>query len=116
MSNFFQPPPPRPKPPEHRQPEWFGPPDNVLGVMVPLEVTLARTGDLALVVQAAEVFPNGVQVTTRLLMREEVRHPMWHPFMVEDPLAPDVLRLGAEYADGSKATEPRATVPRRRSR
>src|SRR5262249_19142822 len=73
-------------------------------VMLPLEVTLARTDDLALVIQAAEVFPNGVQLTARLLLREDVRHPVWHPFMVEDPLSGEVLRLGAEYADGSTAT------------
>jgi len=54
--SFFGPPP---EPPEHayRQPPWLGPPDNVLGVGVPLDLLLARTDDVAVAITGATAFP-----------------------------------------------------------
>ena len=107
MSEFFEPPPPPPEPPgwQHR-PEWFGPPENSAGVVVPLELTLARTPDVALLVSGVHVYPTGVLFHLPLLMRERINDPM--PFMPFHPrgqeLGDEVLRLGAQFADGSKAT------------
>ena len=108
MSDFFEPPPPPPEPPrEHRQPEWFGPPDNVLGVVVPLEVTLARTDVLALASRSVTAYPTGAQFDVQLLLREPVSDPLgWLPFHQHGragELADDVLRLGVQFADGAKA-------------
>jgi hypothetical protein len=107
MSDFFEPPPPPPKPPrERRQPEWFGPPDNVLPVVLPLDVTLARTPDLALSVRSVDVYPTGALFHAPLLVRELVGDPMeFMPFHPRRRGSDDnVLRLGVQYADGSKAT------------
>ena len=108
MSDFFEPPPPPPEPPrEHRQPEWFGPPENVVGVVVPLEVTLARTDELALVLRGATVYPTGVQFDLPLLLREQVSDPLgflpFHPRRGGE-LSDDLLRLGVQFAHGAKAT------------
>jgi hypothetical protein len=107
VSDFFEPLPPPAEPVrEQRQPEWFGPPDNVLPVVLPLELTLARTPDLALSVRSVDVYPTGVLFHVPLLVRELVRDPM--EFMPFHPRrrGPDenVLRLGVQYAGGSKAT------------
>ena len=77
MSDFFEPPPPPPEPPrEHRQPEWFGPPDNVIGVVVPVELTLARADDLALVLRSVTAYPSGAQFDIPLLLRKQVSDPL----------------------------------------
>jgi len=109
VSEFFEPPPPPPEPPEeHRQPEWFGPPDNVLGVVVPLDVTLARTSELALAVRGAVAYPTGIEFDVCLLLREPMQDPFdWHPFhrpREGSELPPEILRLGVQFADGAKAT------------
>ena len=50
--SFFEPPPPPPQPPEQRRrPEWLGPPDNILGVALPWRIVLARTDNVAVVVE-----------------------------------------------------------------
>jgi hypothetical protein len=107
VSDFFEAPPPPPeRPREHRQPEWFGPPDNVLPVVVPLALVLARAPGLALAVRSVDVYPNGAVFHALLVLREQVGDPMkfmpFHPRQRE--LEPDVLRVGVQYADGGKAT------------
>jgi hypothetical protein len=109
MSEFFEPPPPAPESPAwHEQPEWLGPPENVVGVSVPLDLTLARTDKLALAVPAATAYPNGIVFDVVLLLREQVRDPFeWHPFHPVNEggeLSPKILRLGVQFADGQKAT------------
>jgi hypothetical protein len=110
VSEFFElPPSPPPRPPvQRRQPEWFGPPGNVLGVVVPLDVTLVRAADVALAVRSASVYPTGLDFDVCLLLREQEGSPMdWHPFhrpRQGGQLPPEVLRLGVQFADGAKAT------------
>lgn len=109
MSDFFEPPPPPPEPPrEHRQPEWFGPPENVFGVVVPQDLTLARTDDVALVLRSITAYPAGAQFDIPLLLRKQVSDPLgfmpFHRRMRGGEIADDVLRLGVQFADGSKAT------------
>jgi hypothetical protein len=106
VSDFFEPPPPPPEPARgHRQPEWVGPPDNVLGVVVPLDVLLARTPDLVLSVRSVEAYPTGVLFHVPLLVRETVRDPLeFMPFHPRRGDSAEVLRLGVQFADGSKAT------------
>ena len=82
MSEFFEPPVPPPEPPPHerRQPE-FGPPDNYLGALIALDLVLARTSELAVVVPAATIYPRGATFNVVVLMRRELRDPFdWHPF------------------------------------
>jgi len=106
VSDFFEAPPPRPEPIEHRQPEWFGPPDNVLPVVVALELELARGDDFALATRRADVYPTGAAFHVLLLLRRPVTDPMefmsFHPQRSKDKS--ELLRIGVQYADGAKAT------------
>jgi hypothetical protein len=105
VSDFFgPPPPPPPEPPEHRSAEWTGPPENELGVVVPVQIELIRTDALSLAVPALSVYSTGSMLT--LTLRRRTRRPMreqsappFHRF-----LQPDALRFGVQFADGSKAT------------
>jgi hypothetical protein len=75
---------------------------------VPLDVTLARTPDLALVLRAAAVYPSGAHFDIPLLLRERVSDPLgwlpFHPRRSGGELSDDMLRLGVQFADGAKAT------------
>jgi hypothetical protein len=107
VSDFFDvPAPPPPEPVEQRRPEWFGPPDNVIGVTVPLGITLFRTDEQALAAPGATAYPNGIAFELALLLREEVKHPFeFHPFHVfHRGASDDALRLGVQFSDGRKAT------------
>ena len=108
MSDFFEPPPPPPGPlREHRQPEWFGPPDNVVGVVVPMDLTLARTDELALVLRSVDRVPDGREVRrsrSSSASRSPTRSASCRSTRDASADDDDVLRLGVQYADGGKAT------------
>jgi hypothetical protein len=106
---FFEPLPPPPALPEQPpQPEWVGPPDNVLGRPVPVDLVVARTEDAAVVVRNVVAYPNGVAFVL------DVRRRKADPW--DDPLGmhprfggtpetqKDILRFGVGLSDGSKAT------------
>jgi hypothetical protein len=110
--SFFEPPPPPPEPPEeYRQPAWIGPPENELGVAVPVRRVLYRNDDLAIALLGVVAFSNGLElqvVMRRRKLAEEPDHLM-HMHMHGrhargGELAPEVFRFGVEYADGRKAT------------
>lgn len=105
MSAFFEPPPPPPERPHHRQPEWIGPPENVLPGAFPLSLLLARTDDAAVAVYGGLAYPNGFAFTLSIRVRDDVggRGPIhhWHDTRQFDD---DVLRFGIRFPDGSKAT------------
>jgi hypothetical protein len=106
VNEFFEPPPPPPKPPVHRLPVWAGPPDNELGVPVPLHVELARTDTLVLAVLGLVAFSTGFSFRLAIRRRvepEEHEHPfmdLHHPHQTK----PEALRFGIQFADGAKAT------------
>ena len=99
------PPPPHPRP---EQPEWFGPPAEVLGRSVGIDaIVLARTDQLALVVDCVRAYPNGVAFTLTAIARgdQELHDLMGHP-RPGDRLDPeDMLRVGVELSDGRRAIE-----------
>lgn len=108
---FFEPPPPPPEPPErHRQPAWVGPPENELGVAVPVRELLARTDDLAIALLGVVAYSNGLQLQVELRRRTEPEDvDVMHLHMRRrhargGELAPEVLRFGVQLADGRKAT------------
>jgi hypothetical protein len=45
-----------------RQPDWSGPPENMVGGAVALDVVLANTGDAALALSGAVAYPTGVDL------------------------------------------------------
>lgn len=105
MSEFFEPPPPPEPQQEHRQPEWFGPPDNIVGVVVPMDLTVARTDELALVLRSVAAYPTGARFDIPLLLREPVSDPLgFLPFHPRRDGLDDILRIGVQYANGGKAT------------
>jgi hypothetical protein len=109
--SFFEPPPPPPEPPEeHRQPAWIGPPENELGVAVPVRRVLFRSDDLAIAVLGVVAFSNGIEFQVVMRRRELAEEPnLMHVHMHRrhargGELAPEVFRFGVEYPDGRKAT------------
>jgi hypothetical protein len=109
--SFFEPPPPPPEPPEdYRQPVWIGPPENELGVAVPLRSVLFRSGDLAIALVGVVAFSNGIELQIVMRRRELPTEPDSMHFHMRSrhgrsgELAPEVFRFGVEYPDGRKAT------------
>jgi hypothetical protein len=107
VSDFFGPPPPPPTPPpEHRPPAWTGPPDNELGIVVPVTVEFARTDTIALAIPGVVVFSTGFSFTFVIRRRVALRRQdhVFPPFHPADASQPDALRLGIQFADGAKVT------------
>lgn len=104
---FFEAPPPPPEPPQHRQPEWVGPPENVLPAPFPLALTVARTERVAFAVHTGLAYPNGFTFGISLRLRDEIDHHVGSPFRHFEPtaeLTDEMLRFGIRFADGAKAT------------
>ena len=107
--SFFEPPPAPPEVPEHRQPEWMGPPENVLPASFPLALELARTENVAVSAQGGLAYRNGFAFRIVLLRRKADDSPYggnpfhhWH--RVRGEIADDMLRFGVQFSDESKAT------------
>ena len=106
--SFFEPPAPPPEPQRHRQPEWLGPPENVMPAPFPLAPELARTGNVAIAAHGGLAYPNGFAFRVALLRRAELERATGDPFhrwhRQRGELTEDVLRFGLQFADGAKAT------------
>ncbi len=109
---FFEPPPPRSPVERSAEPEWLAPPSNVLGVVLPVGLVLARAEEAVVAVPTATAYPTGfefeVDVRVRGRRLDELMHgpPPWmHELRRVGPELPaDLLRYGVEFADGSKLT------------
>jgi hypothetical protein len=118
VSFFEPPPPPLEEPVDPGQPEWAGPPDNVVGTPLAVRVILARTADIAVAVTNASVFATGMTLTLSVrarTMSEELHRmamsggPFHHrPHRAGrtdgNEIPTEVLRFGLQFADGRKAT------------
>jgi hypothetical protein len=107
--SFFEAPPPPPEPEIHRQPEWSGPPENVLPSPFELEVVLARTDGLAILAHSGLSYPNGFSFRVALQRREAQEGLDGNPFHhwhrpQRGGIPEEALRLGVQFADGAKAT------------
>ncbi|WP_282106625.1 MULTISPECIES: hypothetical protein [unclassified Crossiella] len=58
-----------PEPPRAARPVWLGPPEDVPGVLVPLEAVVTRTDNAVVLVVGARAYPNGCQVEARVAAR-----------------------------------------------
>jgi hypothetical protein len=100
-----------------RPPAWFAPPANVVPVVVPLGLVLARSDDAAIAVPAVQAYPIGLSLTlvVRVRQRPGARGPQH--LMTHDPTSDQFVRLGVQFSDGRKATNlhrlrsPRAGEP-----
>jgi hypothetical protein len=82
-----------------------GPPDNELGVAVPLRLEIGRTGDLVFGAVDFIAFSTGFLFTFTIRRRV---FPMegwqWRRSSDADGISPDALRLGIEFSDGGTST------------
>ena len=109
--SFFEPPPPPPEPPEEqRQPAWIGPPENELGVGVPVRRVLFRGDELAIALIGIVAFSTGLELQVVVRRRHVSDEPDLMHFHMHGraarggELGPEVFRFGVEYPDGRKAT------------
>jgi hypothetical protein len=111
--NFFDrfppPVPSEPEPERSPQPSWAKP-ETTLGGMVAKEIILGRGQDAVVSVSGLIAYPNGFSFTvTAVLRREDRRGSLFHSafhrdFHWDEPLTPEFLRLGVQFADGAAAT------------
>ena len=89
---------------------WEGPPENVLGGVVGLELLLARSDMAAVAIGSVTAYPTGLGFTVELRLREDPPERLWmgapwEPRRSQSGELPDELfRVGVQYQDGSKAT------------
>ena len=111
MSFFDVPaPPPEPaRPHEREQPEWVGPPQGVLPGASTQRAVLFRTDRAFLMAHRFLAYPNGIEFTFNLRLRnpDDYQHDLpWelHRLRRSGPPPDDLLRLGMLLSDGSKWT------------
>jgi hypothetical protein len=111
--SFFEPPPAPPEPPPAERWEplaWEGPPEDVLGGVVALELLLARSQMAAVAISSATAYRTGFEFTVELRLREDRQDRVWmgppweHRRSQSGELPDDLFRLGVQFGDGSKAT------------
>jgi hypothetical protein len=108
--SFFEPPPPPPEPPTQQWPVWLGPPDNVIGGVLALGLVVGRSDNAAVTIDSATAYPTGVEFTVDIRWREGYgrifqRGVQWHSEANQgDELPDELVRLGIQFPDGSKAT------------
>ena len=115
MGEFFEPPPRERHEPEprYRTPSWVGPPQGTLPAVVPFERVLARTETVAVCLARLAVYPAGFEFQVLTMSDDtdreldpfffEGRHRRRHPDETEG-IPAEMLRLGVQFADGSKVT------------
>lgn len=110
MSDFFEVPAPPAEILDHKRFPWAGPPENQLGVVVPLQIALVRTDVLSLTIPAVVVYSKGFELGFVLRRREPLGqdrsrdHPpalSFHSGTERD------LRFALQFSDGTKATTTR---------
>jgi hypothetical protein len=88
----------------------MGPPENELGVALPMRHVLFRTADLVVALLGLVAYTNGVELQVVLRRRSMPDEPdpmhvhMRSRHLRGHELAPEVFRFGIEFADGRKAT------------
>src|SRR6516162_350285 len=111
--SFFEsiPQPPPPEPVRHRRPGWLRS-DAVIPGLVPAEMVLVRTGQVAVGISGVRAYTNGFEFTVYArLRREDQPRPGGGLFEGHGRgmrAANEGLRLGVMYADGRRAAVPGA--------
>lgn len=122
MSGFFDDfavmPPVEPERDRYRPAAWTGPPHGTMPAIVALDLDLGSSDVAAVRVTNAGAFPTGLALTLLVLLEDEFgeldpllfgRH---HRSGARDPGGDDsALRLGVQFADGTKATNSLAAEP-----
>jgi hypothetical protein len=112
FSHMFGPAPPdeRDAQPEWVTPLWFGPPDDEFPACVPLDLVFARSRSAVIALSHAFAYSTGIAielvVQTRGLPERETQRLFHeqHISPTESDPSPAFLRVGIEFADGSRAS------------
>ncbi|MEV4315038.1 hypothetical protein [Actinocrispum sp. NPDC049592] len=94
--------PPPPGTPPPARPQWFGPPEDLAGAIVPLERVVARRSDLGLVLTHATVYPLGCQLHLQFIALrdyDDVEATGHRPAFPE--IDTDDLHFDLRYPDGA---------------
>lgn len=87
---------------------WFGPPDEELGVCVPQGLVLGRSERAVVALGHVTAYSTGLGfdflALARGLREREAQRLMHEQHMLDDELSDNVLRIGIELADGSRAS------------
>ncbi len=110
--NFFEPPAPRQEQPPEVVPPWLGPPNNILGTTVPLDVVLATSAKAVVTLGPAVAYPQGFELGYLVLPRDpkvgehltEMHRYQRRPANDEAGLPDELFRFGLEFADGARVT------------
>jgi hypothetical protein len=95
----------------------MGPPDDVRGGVVALNLVLARSQKAVVAVGSATAYPTGIEFAVDVHWRVGEADAAWHPGAWRHrrdyggELPDDLFRVGVELADGSRATTLDATPP-----
>ncbi len=96
-----------------RLPAWIRPPADVVPVVVPLGLMLARSEDAAIAVPAVQAYPTGLGLVLVARVRQRPgghRSPQYSQ-LTYDPTSDEFVRLGVQFSDGRKATNLRRPRP-----
>ena len=109
--SFFKSPAAPPEPPRRPVVPWDGPPANVLGAAVPVDLVIASSEQAVVTVGALTAYSTGFEFEYIVRVREEKFGELlpethrWHRRVGDGEELPDELfRFGIEFADGSRVT------------
>jgi hypothetical protein len=95
---------------DYRAPEWCEAPEDMVAGVVPFELLLARSREAAVYLTRVAAYPAGFEFDVELVTRKpgavhdafDLIHRDWGT--PGEPLPPELVRIGIEYADGRRTT------------
>jgi hypothetical protein len=97
-------PPPPPEEDEYVPPEWFGPPHDWVGGVIPVERVVGHSEKAAIYLAAMVAYPTGVSMTIEATTRQPVDLTAFDIVSRRGGADAEQLRLGIAFSDGRKAT------------
>lgn len=117
------PPDDRVEPEEHLPPAWWGPPEDVLPGVVPVELILGQSASTVVMLTGIRAFPTGLDMTLGVRVRSRPKRGQHLADVLGDPDDHDMgagwqagrLKWGFELADGVRVTnvDPPLALPDR---
>ncbi len=99
-----------PEPDEPPAPPVWDKPDGAIGVLAADQFVLGRSDDAAIAITGLTAFTTGFEFTLTALLRRHDRHGrtfhfnLRRPYLEDDGLPDEFIRLGLQFADGTVAT------------
>ena len=120
--SFFEAPPPPPEPARQPPLPWEGPPNNILGVVVPLDLVLARSAKAVVTLGSLTAYPSGFEFEYLVRCRDEEIGQLLPEHLhgrrlgsAGDELPAELFRFGIEFGDGARVTSVQPRLPFDRS-